>query len=184
MDIYQISDKFNVSAAKLRKLDKAGLLRTNPENSIATEIRYYLGKGKQLTVKQLVALLDNPALLFDLGNRAHQAEMQLRSLGRCQDEKAPLEIVAEIDQAARGDLNVVAKILPWLKEIIPATGTVGHHYIAVRLVLGSLPGLREYNAARISPALLNCRRHPNFSGWWNVSNGASRYFQPCGGYDL
>lgn len=171
MNIYEVAAQFKISVTKLRKLDKAGLLRLGPAHPLTDSMRFYLSKGKPLTVAQLVALVEAPALIEGLGDKAGQALAQVALLGA--PEPAPLETVAEIDQASRGDTEAIGRLIPWLKTTILVAAsqgqfTISHHYIAVRLILGSPASLRDYNAARIARALLNCRRHPGFAGWWRV----------------
>lgn len=171
MNIYEVARDFKISLSKLRKLDKAGLLRLDKSDPIVDAMRFYLGKGKPLTVPQLVALVESPALIEDLGDKAGVALAQVAMLNA--PTAAPFEVAAEIDQAARGDLDAIGRIVPWLKSTLIAAesqghGVVNHHYLAVRLALGSPASLREYNTARIPRALLNCRRHPGMAGWWRV----------------
>lgn len=188
MNIYDVAAQFNISVGKLRKLDKAGLLRLDPESPLTGAMRFYLSKAKPLTVEQLVALIESPAIIEELGDKAGVALAQIAALGS-PVTPAPLEIVAEIDQAAHGDKEAVGRMLPWLKATISAAtqSRVNHHYLAVRLVLGSAHGLRAYNGARIARAFLNCRQHPGFAGWWRVqktkAGRVTQYGTPKG-FDL
>ncbi|TXH82289.1 MAG: hypothetical protein E6Q77_06575 [Rhizobium sp.] len=171
MNIYEVASAFKISVSKLRKLDKAGLMRLDKAHPLTDSMRFYLGKGKPLTVAQLVALVEDATIIEQLGDKAGVALAQVAMLGA--PSAAPFEVVAEIDQAARGDNDAICRVLPWLKSTIltaqsQGQPTIGHHYLAVRLVLGSPASLREYNMARIARALLNCRRHPGFEGWWRV----------------
>lgn len=171
MNIYEVAAQFKISVSKLRKLDKAGLLRLDKAHPLTDAMRFYLSKGKPLTVPHLVALVESPALIEELGDKAGAALAQVAILNA--PTAAPLEIVAEIDQAARGDSDAVGRLIPWIKATIVAAAAQGHpivnhHYLAVRLALGSPASLREYNTARIPRALLNCRRHPGMAGWWRV----------------
>lgn len=186
MNIYEVARDFKISLSKLRKLDKAGLLRLDKSDPIVDAMRFYLGKGKPLTVPQLVALVESPALIEDLGDKAGTALAQVAMLNA--PTAAPFEVAAEIDQAARGDLDAIGRIVPWLKSTLIAAesqghGVVGHHYLAVRLALASPAGLRDYNMARIPRALLNCRRYPGFAGWWRVGAKGSSNVTQYGNFD-
>lgn len=186
MNIYEVAAQFKISVAKLRKLDKAGLLRLDKADPIIDAIRFYLGKGQPLSVAQLVYLVENPAAIEHVGDKASVAMTQVAMLNA--PTAAPFEVAAEIDQAARGDDDAICKIIPWLKTTILTAksqghGVVGHHYLAVRLALGCPAGLREYNMARIPRALLNCRRHPGFAGWWRVGAKGSSNVTQYGNFD-
>lgn len=171
MNIYETAAQFKVSVAKIRKMDKAGIMRLDNAHPLTDSMRFYLGKGQPLTVAQLVALVEDPTLIEQLGDKAGVALAQVAALGN--PNPAPAETVAEIDQASRGDMEATGRIIPYLITCILEAESKGqpvinHHYIAVRLVLGSPASLRDYNAARIARALLNCRTHPGFAGWWRV----------------
>lgn len=186
MNIYEVAAQFKISVSKLRKMDKAGLLRLDKAHPLTDSMRFYLGKGKPLTVAQLVALVEDPTIIEHLGEKAGAAMAQVAALGA--PDGAPMEVVAEIDQASRGDHDAICRIIPWLKTQILVAASQGqpvinHHYLAVRLVLGSPAGLRDYNAARIARALLNCRRHPGFAGWWRVVPQGSMSVSEYGKFD-
>jgi hypothetical protein len=171
MNIYEAAAQFKISISKMRKMDKAGILRLETAHPLTDSMRFYLGKGQPLTVAQLVAHVEDPTLIEQLRGKAGVAMAQVAMLGA--PVSAPLETVAEIDQASRGDTDACGRLIPYLKTCILQAASQGqpfinHHYIAVRLVLGSPASLREYNAARIARALLNCRRHPGFAGWWRI----------------
>jgi hypothetical protein len=57
--------------------------------------------------------------------------------------------------------------------VIPAK-PVGHAYLAVRLLLGLAPNIRQYDVPRIPRALLNCRLHADLVGWFRVEKVKSR----------
>lgn len=171
MNIYEVAAQFKISVSKLRKMDKAGILKLDKSHPLTDSMRFYLGKGQPLTVAQLVALVEDPTIIEQLGEKAGVALAQVAALNA--PTAAPLETVAEIDQASRGDTDAIGRLIPYLKTQILLAASQGHsvinhHYLAVRLVLGSPASLRDYNAARIARALLNCRRHPGFAGWWRV----------------
>lgn len=190
MNIYEFCEEFRISLHKARKMHKRGVLRIDGNDSaLAGEMRHYLGRGQALPAAHLVALVEEPGLLLDLGRYAEKAEQQLSELGaRVKDEAAPREIVAYVTDAAKGDAEAIEILLDWLCDIIPSK-PVPHAYIAVRLLLGLAPNMREYDVPRIPRALLNCRRHERFSGWWKTISTKSRnvtlYQRPAhNGFDL
>lgn len=183
MNIYEFCEEFKISLGKARKMNKRGVLRLDGGDSEAAgEMRHYLGRGQALPAAHLVALLEDPALLLDLGRYADRAEQQIAELGaKVKDDAAPREIVAYVTDAAKGDPEAVGVLLDWLKTILPAR-PVPHSFIAVRLLLGLAPSIRQYDVPRIPRALLNCRRHDAFAGWWKIETRAGRnitiYSQP------
>lgn len=183
MNIYEFCEEFKISLGKARKMNKRGVLRLDGDSEAAGEMRHYLGRGQALPAAHLVKLLEEPALLLDLGRYSDKSEQQIAELGaRVKDDAAPREIVAYIGDAAKGDAEAVAVLVEWLKEILPAK-PVPHAFIAVRLLLGLAPSIRKFDVPRIPRALLNCRRHDDFAGYWRTMPAAGRnitiYSQPA-----
>lgn len=188
MNIYAISDKYRIPLCKLRKMKSAGILNCAPENPIVDKARQALRRGKHLSVEQILALVADPELLFELGDYADMAVGQMEALGDMKAGAAPLEITVEVDDAAHGRQNAIATILPWLKSIIPPHGSVGHHYIGTRLLMACGPNTLPYYLKRLPRALLNCRNHRDFSNWWHLetpkTGNVSHYHRPPPTYDL
>lgn len=174
MNIFEFCERFHISLAKARKMDKLGVLRLD-ENTPEpiTEIRHWLSRGQPLTAAQLLELVESPSAVLDLGRYADRAQEQLDALGDVRSQVAPKLVAAHVTDAAKGDAEAVAVLIGWLKEILPAK-PVSHSFIAVRLLLGLAPNIRKYDVPRIPRALLNCRRHDDFAGWWRVENRKSR----------
>lgn len=173
MNIFEVSEKFKISLKKLRAMDKAGILRLDESASAADPIRATLIKGNPLPVAQLVQLIEEPALLLDLGNYAETARSQVAALGKPEREPAPKIVAAAVTDAAKNDPEAIATLVAWLKETIPGR-PVGHAYLATRLLLGIPASIRKFEGPRIGRALLNCRNHPALAGWWTVKPGASQ----------
>lgn len=174
MNLFEFTEKFKISLRKARAMEKAGVLRLDENtNERATEIRLLLSKGQPLTAAQLCELVEDPALVLDLGRYAARAREQIDALGNVKAETAPKEIAAYISEAARGDQEAVSVLLNWLFEIIPAK-RVGHSFIAVRLLLGLAPSVRKFDVPRIPRALLECRRRQEFAEWWTVEARGTR----------
>lgn len=188
MNIFEIHEKSGVSLRALRKLEKLGVLRLESVDPMVERMAYMLGKSQQLPVDALAALVEDPGLLLELGRYAGEAEFQVSSLGKVDRDKAPADVAAEIEQAAKGDDAAVEKIAHWLQTIIPKDCAVGHHFVAVRLLLGVPGTLRKYAYSRLARALLNVRRHKSFEGWSSYDTSghhkASRYHRPSGNFDL
>lgn len=174
MNIFEFCERFHISLAKARKMNKAGVLRLDENTSDAiTEIRHSLSRGQPLTAAQLVELVESPSAVLDLGRYASRAQDELDALGDARAQAAPKLVAAYVTDAAKGDPEAVGVLLDWLKRILPAQ-PVSHSFIAVRLLLGLAPNIRQFDVPRIPRALLNCRRHDAFAGWWRVENRKSR----------
>jgi hypothetical protein len=188
MNIFEVCERFNLSLLKARKMDKAGVLRLD-ENTpeIITEIRHWLSRGQPLTAAHLTELIDNPGSLLDLGKYSDRAEILIATLGPVKREAAPLKVAAYITDAAKNDPDAVQIIVDWIKSILPAS-PVSHNYIAVRLLLGLDPLDRPADIPRVPRVLLNCRKHPDFAGYWRTEQNKSRsvtiYQKPKKGFDL
>lgn len=185
MNIYEFCEKYKISLTKARRMDRDKVLRLDGgENKAAAEMRHYLGRGQALPAAHLVALVEEPSILLDLGRYAERADAQLSELGpNVKDEAAPREIVAYIEGAAKNDPDAVDTLLGWLMEILPSK-PVPHSFIAVRLLLGLAPSIRGYDVPRIPRALLNCRKREEFADWWRTEKTPSRnvtlYQRPSG----
>lgn len=184
--IHEISREFGVSLKKLRKMERRGILNCDAENPATAAILYTFRTGNRLTVSQALALLEAPALIETLGNKADKARRQLAELGNVQP--APADVAAELPGAAAGDLDSVRRVLEWCKGAIPPAGEVSHHYLAVRLLMAVPANLRQYEEKRLPRVLLNVRRQDDFAGWWRVapkgSRGITLYARPGAGFDL
>lgn len=174
MNLFEFTEKFKISLRKARAMEKAGVLRLDENiNERATEIRALLIKGQPLTAALLCWLVENPAQVWELGRYASRAQDELDALGDARGQAAPKLVAAYVTDAAKGDPEAVGVLLDWLKRILPAQ-PVAHSFIAVRLLLGLAPSVRKFDVPRIPRALLNCRRHDAFAGWWRVEAHKSR----------
>ncbi|MBA4161661.1 MAG: hypothetical protein C0515_06220 [Novosphingobium sp.] len=119
-------------------------------------------------------LLEEPSLLLDLGRYANKAEEQLSEVGDVKGEAAPREVAAYCWGAATGkEPESVEILVEWLRLMIPAH-PVSHYYVALRLLWGIPANIRHYEVPRIPLALLQCRKHPDFAGWWHKVENKSR----------
>lgn len=167
MDIYQVSEKFNISLQKLNNMRRAGVLNVSSDDPHVGKIRSYVRRGRTIPALELVHLYGNPETLLDLGRYAEEAERALNALELPDNYEAPLDIVAEIDLAAKDDPEPVASLCEWMKATIPSEGCA-FAYLAVRLLIGSSEHLAKYNAPRIAQAFLNVRKLEQFAGYWEV----------------
>lgn len=163
--IHDFCEEFHISMGKARKMEKGGWLRLADSNLTTDPIRASLANGDRLTALQLVELIEQPAGLLELGKYAAKAERELAALGNPQ--AAPMEVVANVMEAAKGEPEALQILCGYLKSIIGAA-PLTHSFIAVRLLLGVPASIRKSEAARIPRALLNVRKLPEFAGWWHT----------------
>lgn len=184
--VHDISREFGISLKKLRRMERRGILNCDAEDPVTASVLYTFRTGNRLTVSQALALLERPALLETLGNKADKARRQLSELGNV--KPAPADVAANLAGAAAGDPDSVQSVLGWCKETIPPVGEVPHHYLAVRLLMAVPMNLRQYEEKRLPRVLLQCRRSEEFAGWWRTAAVRSRrvtlYSRPGGGFDL
>jgi len=174
MNIFDFCDRFNISLAKARRMEKANVLRLD-ENTPdeVQEIRHLLLRGQPLSASHLAGLIENPGWKMDLGKYADKALAALAPLGDALDEKAPLMVSAYIADAAGNDPHAQGEIIAWLRKIIPRK-PVPYNYVAVRLILGIPPIDRVNDIPRIPRVLLNVRKHESFSGYWRLVQNGTR----------
>jgi len=185
--LYEISEKYRVSVRKLRKMHKDGVLRCDGSGDpIADDIRGYLERGQQLTVKQLVALIERPGLLLEIGPRMDAAKAQVNALDG--PEPASGDLWPELAGAAANEPDALLKLIAWAQATIPGDRPVNHHWLAVRLLLAVPENLRKYEFPRLNRVFLHMRQRPEFEGWWSVESQGKRrvtwYHQPKKGFDL
>jgi hypothetical protein len=191
MNIFRLSFQSGIPLRKLRLLDKLGALRVDPNPEFIDGLIFHMRGNRNLTVAQLLALIDDPAALDDLGaarpRYASRAREQLAALGDIVPQAAPREVTAAIQGASRGDDDESLIIATWLKSVLPVE-PVSHAWITVRLLFPLNAFMREQTAPLISPALLNMRKLPEFAGYWQSEKIGARstikYFRTRGEISL
>lgn len=174
MNLYEFCDKYGISQRKAKRLEKDGLLSFDVDDTVPlSAMRHSLGKGNALTPMQLIELIENPKSIPMLGRYAGKARDQIADLGDLSQSAAPIEVVAALSDAARGDPEAVHVMCDWLRRVIPSR-PVGHSYVAIRLLLGMQESIRQYEAPRITLAMLHCRKSPKLAGWWRSEPTGSR----------
>lgn len=176
MTLLEFCARFRISHKKAKLMLKAGALNVSENaNPDAIRIRETLVKGNPLSVVDLCAILETPSLLLELGKFAGKASDQVEPVGNALQEVAPVEIVAGIADAARGDPAAVLELVTWIKRALPVDGAaVSYSWLACRILLASPANIREFDAPRIIRALSRCRKDPEFSGWWTYGVKAGR----------
>lgn len=187
MNIHDVATKSGVSVRALRKLEKLKLIAfdadpKSDEHPRASEIRFLLMRGQQLSAALLIDLLDTPAALYDLRKYEARAREQIAALGDVRASVAPIEVLASISDAAGADASAAQTLADWLTRILP-NEPVSHYWVAVRLLLPLDPIQRGAVVKQISLALMNVRRVESFRPYWrSVAGKNSRtvinYSQP------
>jgi len=168
MNIFEVCEKYQISLAKARKMEKGGVLRLDentPEK--VQEIRHLLMRGQPLSAAHLVELLDNAGWTLDLGRYADKAQSMLDELGDARAEKAPESVAMYIPDASSNVPEAVEILMRWAMKIIPAH-PVRHNYLATRLLLGDSPLDRPADAPRIGRAIHYIRKRPEFADYWHT----------------
>jgi hypothetical protein len=177
VNIFRLSFQTGIPLRKLRLLERLGALRVDPNPEFIDGLIFHMRGNRNLTVAQLLALMDDPATLDDLGaarpRYASRAREQIAALGDVRATMAPREVTAAIPAASRGDDDEGLIIATWLKSVLPPV-PVSHAWITVRLLLPLNEFLRGTTAPLISPALLNVRKLPEFAGYWHSWKDGSR----------
>jgi hypothetical protein len=188
MNIFEFCDKFSISLAKARKMEKAHVLRLD-ENTPgeALEIRHLLLRGQPLSTLHLVSIIENPGWKMELGKYADKADALIAALGDVKAGQAPLRVTMYIADAAKGDEEALGIIKEWICETIPSKGFVPHNWLASRLLLGIPPIDRPNDVPRLPRVFLNVRKREDFRGWWKVSGNGTRnqtFYGRPGRFDL
>ncbi len=185
MNIYELSNKSGASLADLRKLEKLKVLKIDPEGEAIQKLRFHMARNMQFTLPMLLQMLDEPDLIDELGWQSkryeRRAREQLAALGDIQATSAPREVTAEIPGANYGDEGAALMIAEWLKSVLPVE-PVGYHWVAARLLAPLNQCLREQYTSKLSLALLNVRKLPEFADHWRSEKIGTRktirYFRP------
>jgi len=187
MNIFELSNKTHISVKSLRKLEKLkidfGALDDEPDDFLhAAKIRFVLMRKGQLTVEQLLQLIVDPSLFDMLKKYEARARAQIAALGDYQATLAPREVTAVIDRAAGAEADAALILAQWFGDVLPAE-PVGHHWVAVRLLLPLPVFQREKAMSLVSLALMHMRKLDAFRPYWESIENKSgrkeiRYFQP------
>lgn len=164
MDAFEIAERCDISLKKTRKLAKALSLRTGRKDERSAKMRLKLCRNLQLSVWELMTLLNEGSLFRKLGQYENRARAQTYALGNVRAGAPPDDVTRHIEGAAAGHRESVEIIMRWLKSVIPSW-PVRYHWIAVRLLINRWPYVRSRDTWQIEKALRNIRAHPEFAGW-------------------
>lgn len=185
MNIFEIAEKFHLSVTKVKRMEKAGvLIATGPDgHPMAPAMRLNLSNKQPLSVDQLCVLIQHPGVIAELRGRQSDARDQIAALGDYAADKPAAQLVTDFVDAGTGDAKAIARMIDWLKQILPDRGAVNHQWVAVRAVQHITNHLaRQDLIYRFSMALKNCRKHPDFQDWYHVETIAWQkrtiYFRP------
>lgn len=165
MDAYDIAEDFGISLKKAQKIARAVSLQIGRKHGLAAKMRVKLSKDEQLSVMDLLALLNDGALFRKFGKFENRARAQTYALGYVRASAAPVDVTRHIADAAAGHPESVVVVLRWLKSVIPRW-PVRFHWIAIRLLINRWPYVSSRDTLEIEKALRNVRAHPEFTGWF------------------
>lgn len=168
MNLVEISDKYGIPVKKLARLEKDGFLVASKTDSRPAQMKIYLQSGRPLAVHQLIDLIREPGLIPLIGKTSTYRDMAasiVESLGNVEASALPVETAANIIYgAAILDPDMTARLVEWLRGVIPAKGC-SYHYLAVRMMF-NVPGARWKETYRYLPrAMTTIRNHPLLEGW-------------------
>jgi len=194
MDIDECNRRFGIKLDKLRRMDRAGVLKLDPPKTpeywrrAVSEIR----KGK-MTARSI-------ALVFRYRERlekfAHLTTSDRRVISQhftaVEFPPGELELpsmTTAVYGAAEKHAVLTERLIEALHKIIPQHH-VGYEYVAVRLML-TCQADHEINlmAERMSQALSKAKEDPTMQGWWHMESapyGKRRtiYHRPESLFDL
>lgn len=189
-DIYQIHFETGLSVRALKGLERRGYLKvTSAKNPRLSKINVAMLKGNRLSAIDLVYLVENPDLVYDLGDRADRALTQIEKLNDPKADACEPYLANTVDLAAMGNPDKIAELAAWMRSKIPASGEVDHGYLAVRILLGISPNVVNYVAGKIPRAFLNVRATAGFKDWSSkkinkYGQKATFFHRPMLQYDL
>lgn len=170
LTLLEFCEKFRISQPKARKMLKAGALLVSDMPDAATvKIAETLAQRNPLSASDLCTLLESPGMILQLGRYVERAQDQVEAVGDAMGSQAPREVSLAVADAARGDPDSVQVLVDWLKRALPASGEVGHAWIACRLLLALPANIREFENQKVVRALAWCRKSDSFAGWWTYS---------------
>jgi hypothetical protein len=188
--IHEISRAMNISLKKLRSMEKRGWLLCDAKaHPMVESMLSTMRSGNPLTVAQCVALIEDPKLFDLLEGKAAKARQQVEALGN--PKPAAIDWI-DLSAATLNDENSEAatlRLIAWIKAVLPVSGRVSHHWIAVRLLLAVPEDMRRFEIPRLGKIMLTIRKHPEFAGWFTIAKQGSRnvtwYHRPkAKGFDL
>ena len=189
-DIYQIHYETGLSVRALKGLERRGYLKlTSAKNPRLSKINVAMLKGNRLSAIDLVYLIENPDIVFDLGDRAERALTQIEKLNDPKADACEPYLAHTVELASKGDPAKIAELAAWMKSKIPASGDVDYGYLAVRILLGISPNLVSYIAGKIPRAFQNVRKTTGFKNWSSkktnkYGQNATFFHRPTLQYDL
>lgn len=176
MDIHDINLEFNISLKKLRRMEKAGVLRIGKSKLPPhwQAVRKDIRKGK-LSARSIALACRYPNMvgsIMDLTRRQRSliseqiAAAELPPIISPPEESIPSTLAIVCGAATEGGW-LLMRFIQMLQALIPDK-EVGHHYVAVRILLMckneyGIDGAYEY----LLRALMNAKDRPEMAVWWH-----------------
>lgn len=199
MDIYDINLEFGISLKKLRRMEKAGVLRVGKSKLPKhwQMVRSDIKKGK-LSSRSIALAYRSPKVVssiidLTISQRTLIAE-EITAADLPKDVPEPVEstptIGSIIHLATISGGHFLDRFVRIVQSVIPET-EVGHHYIAVRILLMCKNEYDiDYAYQYLRRALLKAKDRPEMAGWWRSEKIGERserrtiYHRPRAHFDL
>lgn len=175
MNIFEIAETFQLSLAKVKRMERLGVLIVDAGEGhpLAVAMRDNLRNNQDLSVLQLLALIETPKAMAELRTRQAQAKRQIAALGDYAGQAMPLDLVMAVRLASENDPKGVKAVIAWAKSVLPGD-PVPYAFLGVRAAFKILqPGRADF-LAKFARALLNCRKDPEFAGHWRTEKKGAR----------
>ncbi len=199
MDIYDIHLEFSISLKKLRRMEKAGVMRVG-KSQLAKHwqmVRSDIKKGK-LSARSIALIYRFPKVvesIIDLSHRQramiaeHLAAADLPNNVPAPDESIS-SIAGLVCGAATEGGHYLDRFILMAQALIPDR-EVGHRYVAVRIFLMckneyDIDGAYKY----LHRALMKAKDRPEMAGWWRSEKAGEKlerrtiYHRPKAAFDL
>lgn len=183
MDIHDINLEFGISLRKLRRMEKAGALRVG-KSQLAKHwqmVRSDIRKGK-LSARSIALAYRFPKFvpsITDLSIRQQAViEEHFVAADLPNDVPEPIEstptIGSIIHLATISGGHFLDRFVRIVQSVVPET-EVGHHYIAVRILLMCKNEYDiDYAYKYLRRALLKAKDRPEMAGWWRSEKTGER----------
>ena len=175
MNIFEIAETFQLSLTKVKRMERAGVLIVDAGEGhpLAPAMRDNLRNQQDLSVLQLLALIETPKVMAELRTRQSQAKKQIADLGDFRGSAMPLDLVKSVRLAAENDPKRVKAVIDWAKSVLPGS-PVPYAFLGVRAGIAIIPAGRNDFLTRFAQALMNCRRSPEFAPYFRSEQRGSR----------
>lgn len=164
MNVFQIAEKFKLPLAKVKAMQKAGVLNCAPVDERPARLKNILRRKNHLPVLDCITLIQDKPLLHALGVYRAEAESQLAALGDVAGQSfGPMSAnliygaaILDPDSLAKLADHITAKLAPGLS----------YHALGCRMLWEVPDHLLKSSAGYLRVAIKNLRHHPRLAEWF------------------